>query len=87
MEEVSQCGASYVVLITTFLRHIQSRRMRWSEHMAHLGQDRKVYKVLERKEARRKRPLGRSRHRCEDGMRMDLRKNDCGCGLWSIGSG
>jgi hypothetical protein len=60
-----------------------------THHQIFLGifKDRKVYKVLERKEARRKGPLGRSRHRCEDGMRMDLRKNDCGCGLWSIGSG
>jgi hypothetical protein len=34
-----------------------------------------------------KRPLGRPSRRWEDGMRMDLRENDWGCGLDSTGSG
>jgi hypothetical protein len=38
-----------------------------------MGEDRKVYKVLVGK-PEGKRPLGRPGHRCEDGIRMDLRE-------------
>jgi hypothetical protein len=51
---------------------MKSRRMRWAGHVAHKGQDRKVYKVLARK-AEGRRPLGRRRHRWEDGIEIDLR--------------
>jgi hypothetical protein len=37
-----------------------------------MGEERKVYKVFVGK-PEGKRPLGRPRHRWEDGMRMDLR--------------
>jgi hypothetical protein len=46
-----------------------------------MGEDRKVYKVLVRK-AEGKRPLGRPRHRWEDGIRMDLREIAWGCVEW-----
>jgi hypothetical protein len=42
--------------------------MRWAGHVARMGEERKVYKVLVGK-----RPLGRPRSRWEDGIRMDLR--------------
>jgi hypothetical protein len=38
-----------------------------------MGEERKVYKVLVGK-PEGKRPLGRPRHRWEDGIRMDLRE-------------
>jgi hypothetical protein len=38
-----------------------------------MGEERKVYKVLVGK-PEGKRPLGRPRHRREDGIRMDLRE-------------
>jgi hypothetical protein len=38
-----------------------------------MGEERKVYKVLVGKPEGR-RPLGRPRHRWEDGVRMDLRE-------------
>jgi hypothetical protein len=38
-----------------------------------MGEERKVYKVLVGK-PEGKRPLGRPRRRCENGIRMDLRK-------------
>jgi hypothetical protein len=61
----------------------KSRRMRWAGHVARMGEERKVYKVLEGK-----RPLGRPRRRWEDGIRMDLRETGLGaCGLDSTGSG
>jgi hypothetical protein len=69
------------------LSKIKSRHMRWSEHVACMVEERKLYKVLVRK-PEGKRPLGRPRRRWEDGIRMDLRKIGLGgCGLDSIGSG
>jgi hypothetical protein len=50
------------------IRQVKSRRMRWAGHVAHMGEERKVYKVLVG-EPEGKRPLGRPRCRCEDGIR------------------
>jgi hypothetical protein len=61
------------------IRQIKSRRMRWAEHVARMGEERKVYKVLMGK-PEGKRLLGRPRRRWEDGIRMDLRK--IGWGDW-----
>jgi hypothetical protein len=44
--------------------------MRWVGHVACMGQERKVYKVLVGK-PKGKRPLGRPRHRREGGIRMN----------------
>jgi hypothetical protein len=54
-------------------RQVKSRRMRWAEHVARMGEDRKVYKVWVGT-PKGKRPLGRPRRRWEDGIRMDLRE-------------
>jgi hypothetical protein len=53
------------------IRQIKSRRMRWVGHVVGMGEERKVYSVLVGK-PEGKRPLGRPRHRWEDGIRMDL---------------
>jgi hypothetical protein len=55
------------------IRQVKSRRMRWAGHVARMGEERKVYKVLMGK-PEGKRPPGRPRHRWEDGIRMDLRE-------------
>jgi hypothetical protein len=55
------------------IRQIKSRRIRWAGHVAHMGQERKVYKVLVGK-SKGKKLLGRPRRRWEDGIRMDLRE-------------
>ena len=44
--------------------------MRWAGHVACMGEERGVYKVLEKPEGRR--PLGRPRRRWVDNIRMDL---------------
>jgi hypothetical protein len=44
------------------IRQIKSRRMRWVGHVACMGEDRKMYRVLVGK-PEGKRPLGRSTHR------------------------
>jgi hypothetical protein len=46
---------------TDIIRHIKSRRMKWAGHVACMGKNRKVYKVLVGK-PKGKRPLGRLRH-------------------------
>jgi hypothetical protein len=61
------------------IRQVKSRRMRWAGHVARMGEERKVYKVLVGM-PEGKRPLGRPRCRWEDGIRMDLRK--IGLGVW-----
>jgi hypothetical protein len=63
------------------IREIKSRRVRWAEHVARMGEERKVFKILVGK-LEEKRPLGRSRRRWEDGIRMDLREMGWGCVEW-----
>jgi hypothetical protein len=55
------------------IRQIKSRRMRWAGHVAGMGEERKVYKVLVG-QPEGKRPLGRPRRRCEDWIIMDIRE-------------
>jgi hypothetical protein len=55
------------------IRQVKLRRMRWAGHVARMGEERKVYMVLVGK-PKGKIPLGRPRHRWEDGIRMDLRE-------------
>jgi hypothetical protein len=65
----------------------KSRRIRWAGHVARMGEERKVYKVLVGK-PEGKRLLGKPRHRCGDGIRMDLREIGLGgCGLDATVSG
>jgi hypothetical protein len=61
------------------IRQVKSRRMRWAWHVARMGEERKMYKVLVGK-LEGKRPLGRPRRRWEDGIRMDLR--EIGLEVW-----
>jgi hypothetical protein len=56
-------------------------RMRWAGHVARLREERGVYRVLVGKPERR-RPLGRSRHRWEDNIRMDIQEVGCGDMDW-----
>jgi hypothetical protein len=63
------------------IRQVKSRRMRWAGHVARMGQERKVYKVLVGK-PEGKRPLGRPRRRWEDGIRMGLREIGLGGVDW-----
>jgi len=52
---------------------MNSRRMRWAGHMAHMGEKGVAYGDLVRK-PEGKRPLGRLRHRREDNIKMDLQE-------------
>jgi hypothetical protein len=55
------------------IRQIKSRRLRWTGHVACIGEERNVYKDLMGK-PEGKRPLERPRCRWEDGIKMDLRE-------------
>ena len=64
-----------------YMRVIKSRRMRWAGHVARMGEERVVYRVLLGKpEARR--PLGRPRRRWVNNIRMDLQEVGCGYMDW-----
>jgi hypothetical protein len=62
------------------IRQIKSRRMRWLRHVAHMGDERKVYKVLMEK-PEGKRPLGIPRRRWDEGIKMNLREIVWGGGV------
>ena len=51
--------------------------MRWAGHVAHMGEERGVCRVLVGK-LEGKRPLGRPRCRWVDNIRMDLQEVGCG---------
>jgi hypothetical protein len=53
------------------IRQIKSRQMRWAGHVACMRKEREVYEVLVG-EPEGKRPLGRPRHKWEDGIRWML---------------
>jgi hypothetical protein len=55
----------------SIIRIIKSRRMRWAGHVARMGEKRNAYRLLVGK-SERKRPLGSSRRRGVDNIRMDL---------------
>jgi hypothetical protein len=58
---------------TNIIRQIKSRRMRREKHVARIGKEGKVYRVLVGK-LEGKKPLGRPNRRWEDGIRHDLRE-------------
>jgi hypothetical protein len=57
----------------SIIRQIKSRRMRWAGHVARMGEERKVYKVL-MGQPEGKRQLRRPRRRWDHGIRLDLRE-------------
>ena len=63
--------------LPNIVRVVKSRRMRWAEHVARMGEGRGVNRVLVGK-PEGKRPLGRPRHRWEDNIKMNL---------WEVGGG
>ena len=63
------------------VRVINLRRMRWAGHVARMGEERGVYRVLVGKPEGR-RPLGRPRRRWVDNIRMNLQEMRCGYMDW-----
>ena len=72
--------------LPNIVRVVKSRRMRWVGHMARMGEDRGVHRVLVGK-PEGKRPLGRPRRRWEDNIKMDLQKMGGGGGWMDLAQG
>jgi hypothetical protein len=67
--------------LPNIVRVVKSRRMRWAGHVARVGEDKGVHRMLVGK-SDRKRPLGRPRRRWEDNIKMDLEAVGGGRGDW-----
>ena len=59
--------------LPNIVRVVKSRRMRWAGHVARMGDDRVVLRVLVGK-PEGNRPLGKPRRRWEDNIKMDLQE-------------
>jgi hypothetical protein len=57
--------------LPNIVRVVKSRRMRWAGHVARMGEDRGVHRVLVGK-PEGKRPLGRPRRRWEDNIKIEV---------------
>jgi hypothetical protein len=68
-------SSPYIVWVIT------SNRMRWAGHVARMGENRVVYMDLVGR-LKRKKPLGRTRCRWEDNIKMDLQEEGCGVVDW-----
>jgi hypothetical protein len=64
----------------TIVRVIKSRRMRWAGHVARMGEETGMYRILVWK-PEGKRPLGGPRCRWENNIKADLQ--EVGCGVWT----
>jgi hypothetical protein len=56
---------------------IKSRRMRWAGHVTRTGENRNAYRILVGM-PEGKRPLGRTRRRWMDNIKMDLKRDRMG---------
>ena len=63
------------------MRLIKSRRMKWAGHVARMGEERRVCRVLVGK-PEGKRPLGKPRRRWVDSIRTNLQEVGCGYMDW-----
>ena len=67
--------------LPNIVRVVKSRRMRWAGHVAHMGEDRGVHRVLVGK-PEGKGPLGRPRRKWEYNIKMDPQEVGGGRGDW-----
>jgi len=66
---------------SNIVRVIKSRRMRWAGHVARLGEEKGMYRVLAGK-PEGSRPLGRPSRRWVYNIRLDLQEVACGYMDW-----
>jgi hypothetical protein len=65
----------------SIIRMIKPRRIRWAGHVASMGENSNGYRILVGK-PEGKIPLGKSRSRLEDNVKMDLREIGLGGMNW-----
>jgi len=69
-------------ILLVIIAVIRAKRMRWAGHVARMGEENGVYRVLvDKPEGRR--PLGRPRRRWVDNIKMDLQEVGCGYMDWT----
>ena len=71
-----------IIIIIIIIRVIKSRRMRWAEHVARMGERVSGYSVLVGGNLRERVPFGRARRRWDDNIKIDLHKVECGGMGW-----
>jgi hypothetical protein len=81
MEKVANEELNDLYSIPNTVRVVKSIKMRWVGHVARMGVERGVHKVLVGK-SEGKRPLGRPRRRWEDNIKMDFQEVIGGRGDW-----
>jgi len=81
MEEMANEALKDLISSLNIVWVIKTRRMRWGGHVAHMGQEKGVYRVLVGK-PEGKRPLERPRRRWVDNIRMDLQEVGFGYMDW-----
>jgi hypothetical protein len=64
---------NYLYSLHNIVQVVKSRQMRWAGHVARMGEDRGVHRVVVGR-PKGKRPLGRPKHRWEDNIKMDLQE-------------
>jgi hypothetical protein len=74
--EVFTAELYYLYSCPSIIRMIKSRMMRWAGHVARMGERRDAYTILVGKPEGR-RPLGRSRRRWVDNIKMFFRAIGC----------
>ena len=67
--------------LPNIVRVVKSRRMRWARHVARMGEDRVVQRMLVGK-PEGKRSFGKPRRRWEDNIKMGLQEVGGGRGDW-----
>jgi hypothetical protein len=81
VDKSQDCMLKYNKHTYMLYRVVKSRRMRWAGHVARMGEERGLHRVLVGK-PEGKRPLGRPRRRWEDNIKMDLQEVGGGRGDW-----
>jgi len=69
------------ITLQDIVRVVKSRRMRWAGHVARMGEDKGVHRVLVGK-SEGNRTLGRPRRRLEDNIKINLQEVGGGRGDW-----
>ena len=77
---------NYLYSSPKIVRVIKSRRLRWADHVAFMGDSRPAYRVLMGK-PKVKRLRGRPRPKWEDNIKIGLQEVGWGHGLDQSGSG
>jgi hypothetical protein len=67
--------------LPTIVRVVKWRRMRWAGHVARMGEDRGVHRVLVGK-PEEKRPLDKPKRRWKDNIKMDVQEVGSDRGDW-----